>query len=60
MFGSENENEPCKVSDYQVLLNDFYHSRCNHFTTRRHIIIALEHRTKRHEAFALWREVIAA
>jgi len=32
----------------------------NHFNTRRHQITALEHRAKRNQALAFWREMIAA
>jgi len=31
----------------------------NHFNTRRHLVSAIEHHTKRNQAFALWREMMA-
>lgn len=31
----------------------------NHFNTRRHLVSALEHRTKRNQAFTFWRDMTA-
>ncbi len=32
----------------------------NHFNTHRHLVSALERRSKRNHAFELWREMVAA
>lgn len=32
----------------------------NHFNTRRHLVGATDHRTKRRQAFELWRDMTAA